>query len=122
MHNFKELKVWQKSRSLVKIIYLATETFPSDEKFGLTSQIRRCSVSICSNIAEGSGRNTNKEFANFLKIARGSAFELDNLLVLANDLQILGKGDFQELESQIIEIQKMLNGLIDRISNTRILT
>jgi len=122
MHNFKELKVWQKGRSLVKSIYQLSLKFPSDEKFGRTNQVRRCAISICSNIAEESGRNTDKELTNFLKIARGSSFELDNLLILGHDLDIIEDISFREMESEVIEIQKMLNGLINRISRNNILS
>ena len=89
MHNFKELIVWQKSRSLVKDVYKLTQTFPSDEKFGLTQQIRRATVSIPSNIAEGSGRGTNNDFLHFIDIANGSAFEVETQLYLALDLEYI---------------------------------
>jgi len=82
MHNFKDLKVWQKSMDLAIDIYKATSLFPRDEKFGLVSQIKRCSVSIPSNIAEGSGRGSDKEFNHFLNISQGSAFELETQLII----------------------------------------
>src|SRR5690606_40019983 len=86
MHNFKELKVWQNAMSLTKAIYLITDQFPDKERFGLTSQIRRSAVSIPSNIAEGSGRGTDKDFVHFLHITFGSACELETQIILANEL------------------------------------
>ncbi len=74
MHNFKEFKVWQLSRNLVKEIYYSSSNFPATEKYGLVSQIRRCTVSIPTNIAEGDDRSTNKDFAWFLNISQGSAY------------------------------------------------
>ena len=106
MHNYKEFKVWQKGRSLVKDIYHLTNGFPDSEKFGLISQLRRCVISICSNIAEGSGRNTEKEFLNFLKISRGSSFELESLLTLSSDLLYISDEDFEVFDKKISEIQK----------------
>ena len=84
MHNFKELKVWQNARVLVKEIYLSTGNFPTEEKYGITSQIRRSAISIPSNIAEGCGRRTDKDFSHFLNIALGSAYELQTQTELTN--------------------------------------
>ena len=100
MHNFKEFKVWQKGRALVSEIYSLTARFPESEKFGLVSQMRRCAISICSNIAEGSGRNTEKEFLNFLKMSRGSAFELESLIILSSDLQYISENEFELVEKK----------------------
>ena len=112
MHNFKELKVWQLSRQLVKDVYDLTIDFPSTEKYGLTSQIRRCVVSIPTNIAEGSGRNTDKDFAHFLNISLGSAYELETLLTLCFDVKLISEQQFESLITRISEIQKMTFGLI----------
>lgn len=112
MHNFKELKVWQQSRKLVKEIYLLTSSFPADEKLGLISQLRRFSVSIPTNIAEGAGRNTNRDFAQFLNISLGSAFELETLLILSLDLSFISSANLETLSNKISEIQKMIFGLI----------
>ena len=112
VHNFKELKVWQISRELVKNIYLATLEFPHEEKYGLISQIRRASISVSSNIAEGSGRGTNKDFSRFLNISLGSAYELETQLILAFDLEIIKQQIFENILTQINEVQKMLHGLI----------
>jgi four helix bundle protein len=86
MHNFRQLNIWKDARSLVKDVYLLTSNFPSDEKFGLKSQINRCAISVPSNIAEGSARGTNKDFAHFLRISLGSLFEMETQLLLAVDL------------------------------------
>lgn len=112
MHNFKELKVWQMSRQLVKKIYELSATFPSEEKFGIISQVRRCAVSIPTNIAEGCGRSTDKDFTNFLNISLGSAYELESLLYLCYDLELIPEEKLNELLFTLSEIQKMSFGLI----------
>ncbi len=91
MHRYKELDVWKKSMELSYIIYELTKEFPSEEKFGLTSQMRRCSVSIASNIAEGAGRNTNGEFRQFLGIAQGSTFELETQTLLSQRMGLVSE-------------------------------
>lgn len=116
MHNFKELKVWQNARKFVKEIYLDTRNFPAEEKYGLISQMRRSAVSIPSNIAEGSGRNTNKDFKYFLNVSLGSAYELQTLLFLSQDLELLKQERTNELNSSLEEIQKMIYGLIKTIN------
>lgn len=108
MHQFKELKVWQKGKNLVKDIYLATKDFPKDEIYGITSQIRRSAVSIPANIAEGCGRNTNPDLSRFFDIANGSAFELETLLILSGDLGFISDVELIELDSKLQEIQKMI--------------
>jgi len=108
MHNFRELKIWQKSHELVKEIYLITKSLPAEELYGLTSQIRRASVSISSNVAEDCGRETKKELMRFLDIANGSAFELENLLLLASDLGFINKETMVKTISIIHEIEKMI--------------
>ena len=112
MHNFKELKVWQLSRLLVKEVYELTSTFPASEKYGLISQIRRCVVSIPTNISEGSGRNTDKDFSHFLTISLGSAYELETLLILSSDVRLISDKQLENLLPKISEIQKMTFGLI----------
>ena len=111
MHQFKELKVWQKGRVLVKEIYQATHTFPKDELFGIVSQMRRAAVSIPTNIAEGCGRNSDKELCRFLDIANGSAFELETLMILSLDLEYLSQHKFEEFDAKLNEVQKMIFGL-----------
>lgn len=112
MHNFKELKIWQISRKLVKDIYEITVTFPTSEKYGLISQLRRCVVSIPANIAEGSGRNTDKDFSHFLNISLGSAYELETLLILSCDVGLITQDQLERISIRISEIQKMIFGLI----------
>lgn len=107
MHNFKELKIWNKSIDLATEIYKATSKFPSDEKFGLIPQMRRCAVSMPSNIAEGAGRNTNGEFRQFLGIANGSSFELYTQLILSNKLKLIDDDALNPILKEIDEIQKM---------------
>jgi four helix bundle protein len=107
MHNLKELKIWNKAMDLAVNVYKATSAFPSDERFGLTSQSRRAAVSIPSNIAEGAGRNSKKEFAHFLGIANGSSFELQTQLVISNKLNLIDSDLLNELLNQIDELQKM---------------
>jgi four helix bundle protein len=108
MHNFKNLKIWQKSRSLVKEVFLLTRDFPNEEKFVLTSQILRSAYSIPSNIAEGSGRNSNKEFIRFLDIALSSAFELETQLILASDINYISENKLEDVLTILQEIQKMI--------------
>ncbi|MDA3929549.1 MAG: four helix bundle protein [Prolixibacteraceae bacterium] len=108
MHRYKELKVWQKSRELVKEIYLTTDGFPKAEIYGITSQIRRSAVSIPANIAEGCGRNTNKELNRFMDIAQGSAFELETLILLCGDLNYIDENRSKYLLSTLVEIHKMV--------------
>lgn len=108
MHKFKDLIVWQKSRELVKSVYLLSQKFPSDEKFGLTLQIRRAAISIPSNIAEGAGRNTNPDFIRFLDIANGSCCEVETQLYLALDLDFITKDDFEQIHLETQNIQKLI--------------
>ena len=107
MNYFKELKVWHKAIDLVTNTYLKTQNFPKEEIYGLTSQIRRCAVSIPSNIAEGCGRNTDKDFNNFLSISLGSAFEFETQLIICKNLNFINQDDFNFLESEIQHIQNM---------------
>ncbi|MDI1317202.1 four helix bundle protein [Flavobacterium sp.] len=117
MHQFKELEIWKRSRLFCSQIYTITSKFPSDEKFGLTNQLRRASVSIPSNIAEGSSRNSNKDFARFLEIAVGSAYEIETQLLIALDLGFI-KND--ELEKSIIELNEIIKMISRFLSNLKI--
>lgn len=110
MHNFEKLIFWKKSILLAKEIYLMSTNLPHDEKFGLISQMKRCAISIPSNIAEGSDRNTNKEFDHFLAIALGSAYELQTQLILNKELNLISNDIVETLLSNLIEIQKMIYG------------
>lgn len=111
MHQFKELTVWQKAVALATDVYSITKDFPTEEKFGLTSQIRRSVVSISSNIAEGAGRKSKKEFKHFLDIAYGSASELETQLLIAQNLNFLNSKHYKTLSERINEIQKMIYSL-----------
>ncbi len=113
-HNFKELLVWKKSIDLVKSIYQITSILPSDERFGLISQMNRSSVSIPSNIAEGSGRTSEKEFIHFLNIAISSSYELETQLIITNELFQV---DIESVIGQISEVQKMILGLKRNLEN-----
>lgn len=111
MKDYKKLKVWEKSIELVLKIYKLTGSFPASEQYGLTSQIRRCAVSIPSNIAEGSGRQSEGDFNHFLNISKGSSNEMETQLIISNKLGYLKDDDFGSCLSGIEEIQKMLAGL-----------
>jgi len=110
MHNYKELKIWKKSIDLAEDVYKHLNSYPNDERYNLTAQLRRCSVSIPSNIAEGAGRNSDKDFMRFLGIALGSAFELQTHLILSNRLKLLSDIDFDELNDSLDELMKMIWG------------
>ena len=111
MRNFRELKVWDKSHKLVLSVYRTTARFPQQEQYGLTSQLRRASSSIPTNIAEGCGRNSDNELNRFLDIANGSAFELETLVILSFDLEFYSQEEFEFFDSKLNEIQKMIFGL-----------
>jgi len=108
----QNLKVWQSTRKLTKEIYKITKDFPENEQFGLSSQIRRATISIMSNIAEGYDRASKKEFIQFLTIARGSVTEVQTQLVISNDVGYIDDSDYKRMFNQTIEIHKMINGLI----------
>ncbi len=111
MNKLKDLKVWQKAIDLAVDIYKVTKNFPSEEKFGLVTQMNRCSVSISSNIAEGCGRHSKKEFNQFLSVANGSAYELETQLLIASKLKYIPETEYASINNRIIEIQKMIYGL-----------
>lgn len=111
MHNYKNLTLWQESIVLTTEIYSITKNFPSDEKYGLTSQIRRAAVSVPSNIAEGAGRSSHKEFKHFLTISTGSIFELETQLIVAHNLNFIDDEIMSEISVRISKVQKMLYGL-----------
>jgi four helix bundle protein len=107
----RDLDVWKKSIDLVTLIYKYTAEYPKDEVYGLTSQIRRCAVSIPSNIAEGSARTTRKDFSHFLAIALGSVAELETQLIISRNLNYLSEAVLDELISELISIRRMTLGL-----------
>ena len=116
MHDFKNLKIWQKAMNVTEKAYVIASEFPKEERFGLTSQVRRSAVSIVSNIAEGAGRNTDGEFKSFLGIANGSTNELFTQLLLSERLKLTTKTKLQPLLKDIIEVQKMNFALIRKLS------
>jgi four helix bundle protein len=115
MEDFKDLKVWAKAHALTLTVYEETRSFPRDEIYGLTNQLRRAAASIGANIAEGCGRRSDAEMKRFLQIARGSASELEYHLMLARDLHMLEPQIFESLDGKILEIQRMLAALVQRL-------
>ena len=118
IRSFTDVNAWKEGHNLVLMVYKATESFPQKETFALTNQMRRCSVSITSNIAEGFSRSTNNDKHQFYAIAQGSLTELQNQLLIARDIEYLKKELFQEIADQTIIVNKLLNGL-KRIKNTK---
>lgn len=120
MIDFRTLKVWEKAHHLVLHIYRVTNSFPREELYGLTSQIRRAALSIPSNLAEGCGRHSQAELATFSQIAMGSASELEYQLLLAHELNYLTDNDYQSIQAELNEIKRMLNSFIRKVrSNNR---
>ncbi len=111
MQNFEKLDVWQKAVTFANQCYRHTSVFPKEEIFGLTSQIRRASVSISSNIAEGSSRSSKQDYCRFIEIATGSAFETLSLLSISKDQEFINKDNYKKLTETCIEIIQMLSGL-----------
>jgi four helix bundle protein len=111
MHNFKELKVWQKAVDLAVKVYTVTKSFPEEEKFGLVSQMRRAGVSVPSNIAEGCAKTSSKSFANSLEVSLGESFELENQLIISKRVGILDSTTSKEMEVELSEVQRMIIGL-----------
>jgi four helix bundle protein len=119
MKDFRQLKVWEKSHRLALAVYKATKSFPKEELYGLTSQIRRASMSVPTNIAEGCGRNTDAEFARFLQIAMGSASETEYQLILAHDLEFLSQEVYEKLHTDVEEVKQMLASLLKTLRADR---
>ena len=111
VHNFKKLQLWHLAMDIVEDIYSITGEFPKEEIFGLTTQIRKSAISIPSNIAEGSGRGTNKQFVQFLNIAQGSAYELETQLYIASGREYFDKNRLEQVVLKITEVQRMIHGL-----------
>jgi four helix bundle protein len=118
MQDFRKLKVWEKSHALVLSIYQTTGGFPSSEVYGLTSQMRRCSSSIPSNIAEGCGRSTNADLLRFLYSAMGSAKELEYQLLLSRDLGFVSSAQHDQFSTDVGEVERMLSALIAKLRST----
>lgn len=110
---YTNLEVWTEARKLTNLVYTISKSFPKEEQFGLTNQIRRCSVSIPSNIAEGCGRQSSKETIHFLYIAKGSLFELETQVYIALDQKYIINKEFESLETQILTCKKLINGFIN---------
>jgi four helix bundle protein len=119
MRDFKELKIWQKAHQLTLDVYRQTKGFPVEERFGLTSQLRKSTSSVPTNVAEGCGRDGERELARFCTIAAGSASETEYHLYLAHDLGYLPTDAHRELDSQVNEIKRMLNSFIQKLTANR---
>lgn len=117
MRNFRELKIWERSHNFCLEIYRATNRFPKEEIFGLTSQMRRSAASIPTNIAEGCGRDSNADFLRFLRISMGSASELEYQLLLCRDLNFLEKPVHEKLSHELVEIRRMLNAYMQKLKS-----
>ncbi|MDR3402995.1 MAG: four helix bundle protein [Chthoniobacter sp.] len=111
MFNFEKLDVWRKAIDFADIVYLATGAFPGDERFGLTNQMRRAAVSIASNIAEGTSRNSKVDFARFVEMATGSVFEVVSQATISTRRQFLGEAEYARIYSAAEELSRMLSGL-----------
>jgi four helix bundle protein len=117
VRNYKDLQVWEKAHKLTMAVYRSTRNFLSEERFGLTSQLRRSASSIPANLAEGCGRRSDGEMARFIQIAMGSGAELSYHLLLCRDLEILETGPFSRLTSNLEEVMKMLSSLSARLKD-----
>jgi four helix bundle protein len=117
--DFRELQVWQKAHELTLAVYRATASFPREELYGLTTQMRRASTSIAANLAEGCGRRGDAELSRFCSIALGSASELQYFLLLAKDLILLQAGDHDRLAQKTTEVKRMLTGLLQKLKAAR---
>lgn len=115
MQDFRDLKVYQRAHELVLEIYRRSASFPDSEKYGLTRQMRRAAVSVPANIAEGTMRSSDPDFARFLHISMGSASEVDYYLILARDLGFLNGASYERLNSELQDVKRMLNGLLARV-------
>ncbi|MGA9392519.1 MAG: four helix bundle protein [Candidatus Sulfotelmatobacter sp.] len=115
MEDFKDLRVWAKAHELTLVVHQMTRAFAKEELYGLTSQLRRASASVGANIAEGCGRRSDAEMRRFVQIARGSANEVEYHLLLAKDLEFLSPDEHKQLESKVLEIQRMLASLVQSL-------
>ena len=119
MRDFRKLKVWEKAHHLTLEVYRVTRNFPKEELYGLTSQMRRSSSSIPTNIAEGCGRNGDAELSRFMNIALGSASELEYQFLLSHELEFINSKDFEKLITDVIEVKRMLTAFIQRLTADR---
>tara|TARA_R110002049_G_scaffold307520_1_gene508198 strand:+ start:7447 stop:7803 length:357 start_codon:yes stop_codon:yes gene_type:complete len=118
MRNFRKLEIWKNGIGIVKQVYLLSQSFPPEEKFGLRSQITRASVSIPSNIAEGCSRNSDIEFKRFLEIAMGSLFEIETQLIISQELDFISENELKYIFELLDKEAKMINSLINTIKNS----
>lgn len=119
MKNFRDLKVWERAHGLTLKIYRLTKTFPTQEQYGITSQIRRAAVSVPANIAEGCGRGSDNDFARFLEIAFASASELEYLLLLSKDLELIDSSSHGNITAEVEEVKRMLYSLIQKLKEEK---
>jgi four helix bundle protein len=119
MRNYRDLKVWERAHTLTLAVYKGTQCFPSEERFGLTSQIRRSCSSIPASLAEGCGRRSDGEMARYVQIAMGSGAELSYHLLPSRDLGLLGGGEYTKLETELSGIMRMLSGLSQKVRSAR---
>ena len=119
MRDFRQLKVWEKAHRFTLHVYKITKQFPVDERFGVTSQLRRAAASVPTNIAEGCGRDSELELARFMSIAAGSASEVEYQLLLACDLKYIQNETYREISQQVSEVKKMLNSFIQKLTANR---
>jgi four helix bundle protein len=118
--SFEKLIAWQKGRELALLIFKTTKKFPKEEVFGLTSQMRRCAISIASNLAEGSGRKSFKDKARFSEIAYSSSLELLNQVILSNDFELINDSDYLSIREKIAEVNMLIDGLYkSQITNVK---
>lgn len=117
MHSFRELKIWQRSMDLAEMIYQLTDGFPKDEKFGLSSQLKRCAVSIPSNISEGAGRGTNRQFKYFLEISMGSCNEVQTQIELSYRLGFIKKEVLYKVADETLQIYRMILSFYNSLKN-----
>ncbi|UPT65366.1 MAG: four helix bundle protein [Sphingobacteriales bacterium JAD_PAG50586_3] len=118
LHDHKELIAWQKSIILVEEVYKMTQSFPKEEMFGIISQMRRCAISIPSNIAEGHSRNSTGEFKQFLGIAKGSSAELETQLIIANNLGFIKDEKLKEVNDLLVDVRKLISGLLRSLNKS----
>jgi four helix bundle protein len=113
INSYRDLDVWKQSRQLVKSVYQLSRSFPKEEQFGLTNQLRRAAISVPSNIAEGSGRNHSKDSIQFFFIARGSLYEIETQLIISSDLEYISDSHLKEVLEQVTRCKKLINGFIN---------
>ncbi|MFN0048431.1 MAG: four helix bundle protein [Cytophagales bacterium] len=116
-HNFRNMKIWQLGMDLLVDVYALTKKLPNEEKFGLVSQMNRCAVSIPSNIAEGSGRSTNKDFASFLHISLGSVYELETQIIASYRLKYISNEEHESIIFKIVDLEKMIKAFINSLNS-----